>query len=284
MVAVDQDHNDANALIWDGSSWVGWRQITGSISSTVYECAALAYEYGTGNIMAVAGQGSLVAWTRYTGSWSTPVTFDINPSTTLNMRWLALRTHRVAASNRLMLLSHDAANVASGVDWTGSSWGSVNILDDMLETTDSRCLDGDWEPSGEKLIAAGGRMVDVLDTSASIFTDLAGYRDQRDAEMRPYVLIAYLGSVVFLAVSWVILVRFMGPLSASSSDPLLAQGGILRNLLDMDYYKSILFWAAVMEAVIGGLVAGKIRYGRINGGLIHSAILMAMTVAVFNAF
>jgi len=130
----------------------------------------------------------------------------------------------------------------------------------------------------------GGKVVDVLDTSASLFTDLAEYRDERDAEMRPYVLIAYLGSAVFLAVSWVILVRFLGPLSASSSNPAVAQGGLLNNLLDMDYYRSILFWAATMEALIGGLVAGKIRYGRLNAGLVHSALLVAMTIAVFNAF
>ena len=130
----------------------------------------------------------------------------------------------------------------------------------------------------------GGRVVDVLDTSASLFTDLAEYRDERDAEMRPYVLIAYLGSAVFLAVSWVVLVRFMSPLSASSSNPAVAQGGLLNNLLDMDYYRSILFWAATMEALIGGLVAGKIRYGRLNAGLVHSALLLAMTIAAFNAF
>lgn len=174
MVAVDQNNNDANALIWDGTTWGSWRQITGSISTTVYECAAVAYEYSTGNIVAVAGQSSLVAWTRYTSSWSTPATFDVDPSAAQNMRWLALRTHRVAGSNRLMLLSHGLSNVASAVDWTGSSWGTVNLLDVQLEGTDSRCLDGDWEPSGATFVAAAAdRNVDAL--SFKTWTPLGGW-------------------------------------------------------------------------------------------------------------
>ncbi|RLI08767.1 hypothetical protein DRO42_05720, partial [Candidatus Bathyarchaeota archaeon] len=66
-------------------------------------------------------------------------------------------------SNRLMLLSHDAANDACAVDWTGSSWGTTTRLDNRLETTATRCLDGDWEPTGTRFIAvAGDRNTDPL--------------------------------------------------------------------------------------------------------------------------
>lgn len=130
----------------------------------------------------------------------------------------------------------------------------------------------------------GGRIVDVLDASVGLFTSLAEYREERDAQMRPYVLIAYLGTLVFIAISWVILIKFLVPLAGASANALVVQGGILQNVLDMDYYKSILFWAAVMEALIGGLVAGKISEGRMSAGLMHSVILLVVTVAVFSAF
>lgn len=130
----------------------------------------------------------------------------------------------------------------------------------------------------------GGRIMDVLDVSVELFTSLAEYREERDAQMRPYILVVYLGSFVFLSISWVILVQFLAPLVVASADPFVAQAGILQNVLDINYYKSILLWAAVMEALLGGLVAGKISEGRISAGLIHSVLLLGITVAFFNAF
>jgi len=130
----------------------------------------------------------------------------------------------------------------------------------------------------------GGRIMDVLDVSVKLFTSLAEYREERDAQMRPYILIVYLGSIVFLSISWVILVQFLAPLATASFNPFVAQAGILRNVLDINYYKSILFWAALMEALLGGLVAGKISESRISAGLIHSVLLLIITFAFFNAF
>jgi len=130
----------------------------------------------------------------------------------------------------------------------------------------------------------GGRMMDVLDASVSLFTSLAEYREERYAQMRPYVFVVYMGSFVFMAISWVFLVQFLTPLAAAAATPSVAQSGILQNVLYINYYKSILFWAAVMEAILGGLVAGKMSSGRISAGLIHSTLLLLATLAVFNAF
>jgi len=84
----------------------------------------------------------------------------------------------------------------------------------------------------------GGRIIDVLDVGVDLFTSLDEYREERDAQMRPYLL----------------------------------------------YYKAVLMWAAVMEALFGGLVAGKISEGRISVGLIHSVLLLVITVVFFNVF
>lgn len=130
----------------------------------------------------------------------------------------------------------------------------------------------------------GGRIMDVLDVSVDLFTSLTEYREERDSQMRPYVLVAYLGSFVFLVISWVILVQYLAPLAAASADPFMAQVGILQNVLEINYYKAIMLWAAVMEALLGGLVAGKISEGRISAGLIHSVLLLVITFAFFNAF
>jgi flagellar protein FlaJ len=130
----------------------------------------------------------------------------------------------------------------------------------------------------------GGRVIDVLSTSVDLFTNLAEYREERISQTRPYIFVVYLGTLIFLIISWVILVQFLGPLHAAATDPGLVQTGILRSLLDIKYYKAILFWAAVMESIFGGLVAGKIGSGRISAGLLHTVMLLSTTVAFFNVF
>ncbi len=130
----------------------------------------------------------------------------------------------------------------------------------------------------------GGRIIDVLDTSVDLFTNLAEYREERLSQMRPYVFIVYLGSAIFLAISWVILVKFLAPIHAAVMDPSISTAGIIWNLLDINYYKSVFFWAAVIESIFGGLVAGKIGTGRTSSGMVHTVMLLAMTIIFFNTF
>jgi flagellar protein FlaJ len=127
----------------------------------------------------------------------------------------------------------------------------------------------------------GGRMIQVLETSVEMFTSLAEYKDEKDSQVGPYILLVYVGNIIFLGISWVILGQFLGPLAKTATDPLIAQAGVVR-MLDMDYYTSILFWSAVIEGLMGGLVAGKIKDNRIGSGLIHSVILLVISLIFFN--
>ena len=48
--------------------------------------------------------------------------------------------------------------------------------------------------------------------------------------------------------------------------------------------KKILFHAVIIQAVIGGLVAGKMSEARLGAGLKHVLILMGMAFAIFAIF
>ncbi len=130
----------------------------------------------------------------------------------------------------------------------------------------------------------GGQIIDVLDASVLLFTDIAEYQDQRRTQLKPYILIVYFGLFIFLAIGYVILVTFLGPLSNMAMDPMIAGSGILENLQQIYYYKSILFWAAIIQSIFGGLVAGKISEGFLSAGLKHIVLLMLITIIFFNAF
>ena len=128
----------------------------------------------------------------------------------------------------------------------------------------------------------GGQIGDVLETSIDLFTNLDEYREERDQQIGPYVLLVYVGTVIFLIISWTIITQFLLPIIDVSQQERVQGSGLLSQLLSVDYYKSVLFWASVIEGVAGGLVAGKIMFGRINGGLIHSVILILVSLIFFN--
>jgi flagellar protein FlaJ len=128
----------------------------------------------------------------------------------------------------------------------------------------------------------GGKVDDILDTSIDMFTNLDEYREERDSQIGPYVLLVYIGALIFLIISWTIIHQFILPIVEMSSRDFVGESGILRNVLDINYYKSILYWASVIEGLAGGLVAGKIIHGRISGGLVHSVLLLVISFAFFN--
>lgn len=142
-------------------------------------------------------------------------------------------------------------------------------------------------PSGKRMATilieaynAGGKMVDVLETSISMFTSIDEYREERQSLISPYVLLVYVSTLVFLFIGWVIITQFLVPMAKTNLNAPGVQN-IIGGMLSIDYYKAIIFWAAVVEGLIGGLVAGKITTARISGGLIHSVLLIAITYGFY---
>ena len=153
---IDSDNNDANVALWNGTHWIDFTEICHNIPSSDYESISIAYEYTTGNLLAVAANGNQVRYRIYAGTWSAPLQFDINPYSSSVMRYLTLKSHRYSGSNRIMLLSLDDARDLCSRDWDGSTWGTVYSLDGDMETDTSRCIDGDWEPGDTKFVVFGG--------------------------------------------------------------------------------------------------------------------------------
>jgi len=156
FAGIDDDNRDANAAIWDGTQWKDFEELYNNIPSSAYESVVVAYEYTSGNLMAVTANGNLVRYKYYTGSWSTPLQFDINTVRSDAMRYLTLKTHHYADSNRIMLLSLDDSRDLCSRDWDGNSWGTTYNLDTNMETDTSRCADGDWEPGTSNFVLFGG--------------------------------------------------------------------------------------------------------------------------------
>jgi flagellar protein FlaJ len=145
-------------------------------------------------------------------------------------------------------------------------------------------------PSGKRMATilqeaykSGGRMLEVLDTSIRMFTNLDEYKEEKQSTVSPYVLLVYASTLIFLFIGWVVIQQFILPLT--KTDPSIpGVGNLIGKMLPLNYYKAIVFWAAVMEGLIGGFVAGKITDSRIASGLIHSVLLILITYGFYTLF
>jgi len=129
----------------------------------------------------------------------------------------------------------------------------------------------------------GGRITDILESSLEIFTVLSKHKSDREGLTNPYIYVVYLGTGVFLVICWVLLTKFLTPLSLISLDPNVQSSGLVSALFNIDYYWAVLFWAAVLEAVVGGLLGGKIKSGRISNGLSYASVILGITIVFFNS-
>jgi len=130
----------------------------------------------------------------------------------------------------------------------------------------------------------GGKMIEVLDTSVELFSSIDEYREEQHNTMRPYTITIYMATVVFLIIAYVVLSQFLAPLYLLSASVTVEESGLLKGVLDINYYQAILFWASMIESIYGGLIAGKIRNGTLFAGLWHSVILSTITLVFFNVF
>ncbi len=128
----------------------------------------------------------------------------------------------------------------------------------------------------------GGKMIEVLESSVSLFSSLDEYREERYSEVKPYTMIIYMATLVFLVIAYIVLHQFLAPLYETSLSVTTEASSMLRGILDINYYVSILFWASILESIFGGLVAGKIGDGTLSTGLRHSVVLSIVTLAFFN--
>lgn len=131
--------------------------------------------------------------------------------------------------------------------------------------------------------STGGRVTDILESSLEMFTILDNFKRERNSLTSPYLYIVYLGDFVFLIISWVLLTKFLMPLATISSDANVQSSGLVTNLFNVDYYWAVLFWAAVIESVVGGFIGGKIKHGQLSKGLIYACVLLFVTILFFNS-
>jgi len=127
----------------------------------------------------------------------------------------------------------------------------------------------------------GGKLMRILDTSVRLFSSFDEYQEERNTKTKPYVLTIYMGTIIFLIIVYVVLNQLLAPLCLNLPQ-IQGNMNVVADLPSIEYFNSILFWAAIVQSLCGGLIAGKIESGSLPAGMRHSVILLSATLMFFN--
>lgn len=131
-------------------------------------------------------------------------------------------------------------------------------------------------------LKAGG---DIEETMMVLQRHLSGIQltlRERRAMMRPYISYGYMAFLVFLAIQVILLLSFFGPIleiqeqtTQTGAAPFFTFG------IDKQTIKTYFYHISLIEAVISGLVSGKMGEGTIFAGIKHVVILLLTTVLTY---
>ncbi|MFQ5781752.1 MAG: type II secretion system F family protein [Nitrosopumilus sp.] len=139
----------------------------------------------------------------------------------------------------------------------------------------------------EMAMKIGGDVTENLEMIQKHVSEMQNIEKNRKSALQPYTYTIYISFVVFLAVAVLLTTSFFTEIE-KVQEGLLASGsgteglfGSLANM-DIDKLESALFNMAIIEAVFGGLAAGKIGSGSYVAGTKHVVVMIIIAVIAFN--
>lgn len=141
----------------------------------------------------------------------------------------------------------------------------------------------------EMAIKIGGDITSNLEMIQKYVTELQNLEKERKSNLQPYTYTIYISYAVFIGIAVILSSQFFSEIQVvqdllKNTSTSGASGGVFSALRDMDLKQldSILFNMAIVEAVFGGLAAGKIGSGSYVAGIKHIVIMVIIAVIAFN--
>jgi len=140
----------------------------------------------------------------------------------------------------------------------------------------------------EMAMKIGGDIRSNLEMIHKHVQDLQNLEKDRKSSLAPYTFTIYISFAVFLGIAVILSSQFFSEFEVVqemlADSPGSSQGGGLFTAIsdiNIEELNSLLFNMAIIEAVFGGLAAGKISSGTFVGGIKHIVIMVVMAVVAF---
>ncbi|MFP3212211.1 MAG: type II secretion system F family protein [Thermoproteus sp.] len=128
---------------------------------------------------------------------------------------------------------------------------------------------------------SGARLPEVLGTAARTFATVIEFRRDLAAQLRPYVLLYYAVVGLFAVLSDVLIYFLLPRLSQLSSS--IATSTLRPAVLNAQDALAVLLLTAIAQALVGGLIVGRVVYFDARAGLVHASLAAALSSAVLLA-
>lgn len=194
-----------------------------------------------------------------------------------------IRAIETTADRNMGPLTPELKNLRANISWGMPIEDAFQNFANRTGTKMSRRVSTLLEMS----LKIGGDIRANLEMIQQHVTDLQNLEKDRKASLAPYTYTIYISFAVFLGISVILSSQFFSEFLVIQKmlidSPGITDGGMFSSIINMDIeaLNSILFNMSLIEAVFGGLAAGKIGSGNYVSGMKHIIIMIVMAVAAF---
>ncbi|MFB5610936.1 MAG: type II secretion system F family protein [Nitrosopumilaceae archaeon] len=189
------------------------------------------------------------------------------------------------AERNMGALTPELKNLRANISWGMPMDGALENFANRCGTRTSRRV----VVLLEMAIKIGGDIANNLEMIQKHVTELQNLEKERKSSLAPYTYTIYIAFAVFIGISVILSTQFFSEIEVVQG--LLktqkgTEGGMFSALenIEIAELNKILFNMAIIQAVFGGLAAGKIGAGNYVAGIKHIVIMIIMAVIAFNAF
>ena len=141
----------------------------------------------------------------------------------------------------------------------------------------------------EMAMKIGGDVTENLEMIQKHVSEMQNIEKSRKSALQPYTYTIYISFGVFLAVAVLLTTSFFTEITKVQEGLLSSgagSGSLFGSLASMDIasLEGALFNMAIIEAIFGGLAAGKIGSGSYVAGTKHVVAMIIAAIIAFNAF
>ena len=126
----------------------------------------------------------------------------------------------------------------------------------------------------------GGDLSDIFDSTAKYLESMNSWTQKRRQQTLPYVIIFYFSVFIFLFIIIIISNMMFAPLSQTAAGTI----SFIKPIISTAESKRLFLHASLIEALFGGLIAGKINEDSFLDGLKHVTILAVASGLAFYLF
>ena len=182
----------------------------------------------------------------------------------------------VASNGRYGLLTDEIKKMASQLEWGVPVATALSLFEERVPTPLVRRVVSIITRANE----AGGNVADVLSMVAHDTREAQLSDQSRKISMMTYVTVIYIAFFVFIVTVWIMAAVFLPQMikagQAAAGSSLGAGGGLSLNYQYVPELFLAFLVAVIVHAVGDGIMAGVLYNGKMEEGLQHATIMLAV--------